>query len=190
MDCQSVGIELACANLGVKPGEYQFRKGAASVQDEGVIGRSIAKIANEVMCFCGRGWTAPARHLEMISKSAAWFPQHQEAVNTVLRALIATQAFQKQAVHVADIIGGTGSLAKGIGYGAAIGGSGLGSLYWLLSRHSRQDDADIDAMTREKDYYTQLSGEIEDAMKRKYNYNAQKPKRKSYRPGAGSAAGI
>ena len=144
-------------------------------------GRAVCKVAHEILCLTGYEQSAPAYHLDMITKSAEWHPQFQETADLLIRALIATQAFRKQAAHAGDILSAGGSLAKGIGYGSLAAGSGLGSLYWLLSRHSRQDDADITAKENQRDYYNQLSTEINDAMKRKYNYDAQKPVKKPYR---------
>lgn len=184
MDINAVAIHMACAGLGVNPSEYTFRKGAAAAheQNPGAVGRAILKTAHEIMCFTGRGATAAAFHLDLITKSADWHPQFQETADTVIRALIATKAFQKQAFHAGDLTAAVGSLAKGVGYGSLGAGAGAGSLYWLLSRHAKQDDADIAAKQQQLDYYNQLSSEIQDAMNRKYQYAAKQPAKRPYRP--------
>ena len=179
MHPEFLGEQLACIEFGVDPGTFPFHAGRAKVASaSGPLGRQVAKAAYDMMAQCGRGNTAPANHLLLISKQAAWHPQYQEVITTILDAARAVadlqkQAHTKQAVDSGDITGALGSLTKGLGYGSLAAGTGIGSLYWLLSRHASQDDADIESMKRRRDYYQQLTGEMEDSMRRKYRYEAQ-----------------
>ena len=181
MHPEFLGEQIACVEFGVNPGDLPLHWGRAKVasQDSGVIGRSVASAAYSLMNNQGLGHTAPACHLLLVSKQATWHPQYQEVIDTVLDAARAISSFQKQAVDSGDVTGAIGSLAKGVGYGSLAAGTGLGSLFWLLSRHASQDDADIEAMKRQRDYYDQLTSEIESSMRRKYQYDVQgtqKPK--------------
>ena len=174
MTSRDLGIMLACAECGVSPAEFPYRSGMAKVASRSdKIGRCIANASADILTFCGRGDTAPAHHLRMVAKSSAWYPQFDEAVNLCVKAAMAVQTFQKQALHSGDLVGGAGSVLQGLGYGSLIAGTGLGSLSWLLSRHASQDEANIEAMKRQRDYYNQLSSEIEDSMRRKYQYEQQ-----------------
>ncbi len=172
-----LGIQMACAEHGIKPSHYAFISGVAksAKANRGPIGRLIAKTAANMMTECGLGNTAPAIHLAMVSKQAEWHPQFQEAVGIVLSAIEVLKPMEKQAFNLGDVAGAGESVAKGVGYGTLGAGVGAGALWWLLSRHALQEDAKAKAMQGQVDYYNQLSSEIGDQMRRKYGYGAEKP---------------
>lgn len=175
MNSHQLGILLACIENGVDPRDFSRIEGMAKAasQNPGPVGRMIAKAAYDVMATCGRAHTAPANHLLMISKQASWCPQFQDVVDEVQRTLFVLLPLEKRAFQVSggDVLGALGSVGKGIGYGSLLAGGGLGALYWLLNRHSTQDESDIEAMKQQADYYQQLTRELEHNLRRKYNYN-------------------
>lgn len=65
-----------------------------------------------------------------------------------------------------------GLTAKGLAYGALGAGAGTGALYWLLSRHSRQGDAELESMQQQVDYYDDLHRRLSSRLKDKYGYDA------------------
>ena len=168
------GKYIACVEAGIAPHVLPQMEGAAAVlQGEKMAsaGRLIAKAAYDVMQVCGRGNEAPAFHLRFIAKSADWNTHYQEVVDHVVRTLKVLEPLQKQASIVPDVVSGLGLAGRTALYGSLGAGAGLGSLYWLLSRHANQDDSDIEAMNRQVHYYDQLSKELSDSMKRKYHYD-------------------
>jgi hypothetical protein len=74
-----------------------------------------------------------------------------------------------------DLASGVGNLAKGVGYTSVLGGSGLGALYWLLSRHSRQGSADLEALEQQSDYYHKLNKRIRDRLANRFNNSLGEP---------------
>lgn len=170
---------MACAERNVRPDAFPTLVGIAkeASTNPGPIGRLIAKAAASVMTECGRGNTAPAIHLALISKQANWVPQYQETINLVLDCIKMLEPMEKAAFNVGDAVGAGESIAKGVGYGTLGAGMGAGALWWLLSRHALQNDSKEKAMQGQVDYYNQLSSELEDQLKRRYGYNdpANKP---------------
>jgi len=170
---------MACAERDVRPDTFSTLSGIAkeAAANPGPTGRLIAKAAAEVLTECGRGNTAPAIHLALISKQANWVPQFQDAVNIVLDCIKMLEPMQKSAFNLGDALGAGESLVKGVGYGTLGAGVGAGTLWWLLSRHALQSDVKERAIQGKIDYYNQLSSEIEDQLRRRYGYadSAQQP---------------
>ena len=170
---------MACAERNVRPDAFPTLVGIAkeASTNPGPIGRLIAKAAAAVMIECGRGNTAPAIHLALISKQANWVPQYQETVNLVLDCIKMLEPMEKAAFNVGDAVGAGESIAKGVGYGTLGAGMGAGALWWLLSRHALQNDSKEKAMQGQVDYYQQLTSELDDQMRRRYgDYKPTDPK--------------
>ena len=166
---------MGAAESGIAPGSISFLQGVsakvASSESAPVLGRSIAKLGHDILASSGRKHSAPAAHLRLVSmtKNADWNAGHQDAVDHVIRTLRVLEPLKKQAFS--DALGAAGLAARGVGYGSVGLGAGLGALYFLLSRHSNQDSADLESMQRQIDYYNELGKELDDSMRRRYRYN-------------------
>ena len=176
------GIMLGCAEHQVAVTSFPFIQGMAkraNSPDNGPAGRALIKAAHDVMVACGYENTAPRMHLLLVAEQPAWNPHCQDVMNHVAGVLQVMAPMEK--VAFSDVMSGIGTAARGVGYGSIGAGAGLGALYWLLSRHVTQDDADIEAKQQQADYYHSLSRELKDSMDRKYRYTSvenAKPKRR------------
>jgi hypothetical protein len=179
------GVLLGCAEMGVAPKDFPFVDGLAQAltgEESEKVGRLLVKAARDVMCATGHGKEAPSFHLHFVYKSADWNTHCQEVADHVAQVLTVLHPLEKKASSMAgNLAAGAGLGLKGVGYGALGAGGGLGALYWLLSRHATQDDADSASMQHQIDYYNNLSRELSDSMKRKYQYDqeSQPPARKA-----------
>lgn len=134
-------------------------------------GKPILRQASQALWFRSPH-SAPAYHLHFLCKSA-WSPHTDEVLDLVLTAAQAQQQVKK-ATSLASFtnpgLAGLGLAGKGLLYGAAAGGAGAGALWWLLNRHASQDEADNAGKQQQVDYYQDLARELEDSMRRNYDY--------------------
>jgi len=165
------GILLGCAEMGVAPESFSVLEGIAETMDKSSSAeRLLVKAAYDLMVATGREFEAPTYHLRFVAKAAHWSDHCREIAGHVARTLKVLEPMQKQAFSLGDAGGAAMLGLRGLGYGSLGLGAGLGSLYWLLSRHANQDDADIESMKHQVHYYNQLSKELNDSMRRKYRY--------------------
>ncbi len=167
------GILLGCAEMGVAPESFSVLEGIAETMDKSASSsaeRLLVKAAYDLMVDKGYEFAAPTYHLRFVAKSAYWNDHCREIANHIVRTLRVLEPMQKQALSLSDAGGAAMLGLRGLGYGSLGLGAGLGSLYWLLSRHANQDDADIESMKHQVHYYNQLSKELNDSMRRKYRY--------------------
>lgn len=137
--------------------------------DGAAVERLLVKAAHACMFFSDMGHLAPAMHLKLVSDQSHWGPHCEEVATNVSRALSVLEPMHKQAF--AEITEGIGAGTKGLGYASLGAGAGLGSLYWLLSRHANQEAANLEASKKQIEYYHQLSRELNHSMRRKYHYD-------------------
>ncbi len=143
------GVMLGCVEMGVPPKGFAFVEGLAEAmtgEKSASAGRVLVKAARDLMCATGYGHTAPSFHLHFVYKSADWNEHCQDVADHVTRTLKVLEPMQKQAFGVGDAMAAGGLAGRGALYGSMGLGSGLGALYWLLSRHANQDDSDIESM--------------------------------------------
>ena len=169
MDAHDLGRMFGCLEYGFSPRSIDYIEGAASRGVDGGVGRQLFKAAHDIMSITGRGSSAPALHLMMLSKQADWTLHSDEVFRDISRLLLASQPMEKAAFSGAASLANTG--AKALTTGTLAGGAGLGALYFMLNRHATQDEADSEAMQHQVDYYNHLSRELEDSMRRKYHYD-------------------
>lgn len=163
---------IGAMERGYNPEDMDYIEAQAKVWDAegGPAGRLLIKAARDVLIATGAGHTAPAFHLHFLAKSADWNTHSKEVAADIARVLEIFEPHRKEA-FVKDLTGAGMAGARGALLGSMALGGGLGSLYWLLSRHSNQDNADIEAMQRQVEYYNELSRELQDSMRRKYRYD-------------------
>lgn len=170
---RNIGIFIGATEHGYNPSAMHFIKAAAERWDAegGPAARLVFKAARDLLTATGRQYSAPAFHFHFLSKSADWNDHAKEVVTLVAQVVEVMSPMHKQAFNIKDVTSAAGLAGRGALLGSVGLGAGLGSLYWLLSRHSNQDDADIEAMRKQVDYYHSLSKELEDSMRRKYRYD-------------------
>jgi hypothetical protein len=173
----NLGVALACVSHNLPMTSFPKLAGvAAKMQSAEAIPakRLLIKSAHDVMVLCGTGHTAPARHLEILADLPGWSTHAEDVYHDLVKACALSETLEKHAFN--EAVEGAGNLAKGIGYAGVLGGAGLGSLYWMLSRHATQNEADVEAKKRQLQYYQHLNHELQDSLRRKYRYsNATEP---------------
>lgn len=167
------GIQLECISRGIDPSDFHKYAAVAEVmasKEAAPAKRLLLKAAHDLMVLCGDGTKAAAFHLQQVIELPGWSTHADDVYNTVVQACAANDCLEKHAFN--DTVEGLGHVAKGLGYAGVLGGAGMGSLYWLLSRHATQDEKDNEARKQQLNYYNQLNRELQDSLARKYRYNA------------------
>lgn len=177
---KKLGMLIGAVEHGHNPGDLDAISGAVQVwdRDGGPAGRLLTKAARDLLIATGRGHTAPAFHLHFLCKSANWDLHAQEVAQEIAQVLEVCDDLRKEAFSLKDIPAAGGAVGRGALLGSMGLGGGLGALYWLLSRHSNQDDAEVEAMSNQVRYYDNLARELEDSMRRKYRYDRGNQSRK------------
>lgn len=143
-------------------------------------GEPVQRLVLKAASDCMRRFGAPGHpatwHAHFAAKSAVWTPHHRSIYDTVVRTCRMFDGLHKQAF--ADAASAVGLAGKGIGYGALLGGAGLGSLYWLLSRHASQDAAEVEAMKQQEEYYRRLGHQLQGSLDNEYRYDREREARK------------
>lgn len=185
-DMKKLGMFLGAIERGYNPARLPSMQAAGQVWDTdgGPAGRLLIKAARDLLIAQGRGQSAPAFHLHFLCKSSAWDTHSKEVAAAVAEVLDVCEPMRKEAFGAKDVLGASGALGRGALLGSLGLGGGLGALYWFLSRHSNQDDAETEAMSNQVKYYDELARELEDSMRRKYRYD----RGTQSRPGAAIAA--
>lgn len=189
-DMRKLGMLIGAIEHGYNPGDMDSITSSAAVWDAegGPAARLMFKAARDLLVATGRGQSAPAYHLHFLSKSASWDVHAKEVASHVAQVIDVLGPMHKQAFNVRDVAGAGGLMGRGALLGSMMLGGGLGTLYWLLSRHSNQDAADIESMQNQVNYYNELSKELEDSMRRKYRYDrGTQPSRPGANPSAVTA---
>lgn len=169
---KELGIAIGLTEHGYNPQDLAYIEGSNAVWDRegGPSGRLLIKAAHDLLVATGRGRTAPAWHLHFLTKMSDWDAHSKEVAEHIGQVMEVLEPMRKQAFNVSDAIGAGGTVGRAALLTSLAAGGGLGSLYWLLSRHSNQDSSDIESMQNQVNYYNELSKEVEDSMRRKYRY--------------------
>lgn len=172
MRAAHLGLLLGAVESGMTPAALSFCHGQnqkLARDTTGKIGRVLVREAHAVMQATKFANSAPSFHLKFVADSKDWTSHHQEVADDVTRVFALLRPMKKKA-FMPDAVAGAGLAARGLA-GASLGtGAGLGALYWLLSRHSNQDSADLESMQHQIDYYNDLGKELDHSMRRKHRY--------------------
>jgi hypothetical protein len=112
--------------------------------------------------------SAAFRHLKLAGddRDPALYDHRRDLYRTVCLACMCVDDQAKSAaVGLTPAVGGA---AKTLAYGALGAGASTGALYWLLARHSRQANAEVEALQQQVDYYDDLSKQLKQRMEDKY----------------------
>lgn len=170
-DAKQLGAVMGCLEMDISPDELNAISGCAQMWDRHgePAQRLLLKAANDLLCSTGLVFTAPAFHIRTVLETP-WSVHSRELAEDVVRTSMAMEQLDKQASAIPQLLETGGSALKGLGYTSLGAGAGLGSLYWMLSRHANQEDADNEAKKHQVEHYERLSRELQDSMRRKYRY--------------------
>lgn len=143
------------------------------------VGMVLKSAADVIKDHGGGEGTVPYQHLKLAAQQCmrdGLNAHHRELYDTVcdvcgdMDARFPKQAAAGPASAILPAASLVGTSAKGLAYGGAIGGAALGALYWLLSRHARQNTAETESLEHKVDYYNQLAKKMESRLGNDYNY--------------------
>ena len=182
---KEAGQKIAALAYGCSNGDLALADGLISTLEDpthpqyGNFQRVLCKYAADA--FAHAGYTTGFEHhlFKEASQVEEWYPEMDNISNAVLNGLGTVFARCKndadfkahEAIKEASLNGVFPAVAGGVmrntpdliknvaplGIGA---GAGVGSIAWLMNRHSRQDEDDLEAMKAKIDYYKQLTNEI------------------------------
>jgi hypothetical protein len=183
-DFYNVGLKLAAALNNKTEAELVALDGFIStmqnpkVANYGALQKIACKIAADAFEEAGRK-DDPVYHMyTALYKTAHWFKEldlFSDASLAALGRLYTT--YEKQAknerlddivkaakISVPGLVAMAGEsvpeVVKNLAAVGTIGGGVAGGLYWMMNRHSNEDEADSEAIKAKIDYYNNLSNEI------------------------------
>lgn len=181
----NLGVKLAGALLGKNPQELTAVSGFVSTVSNskeaayGYLQKCACKIAADAFEEAGRKNELEYHIFEKLAKADQWYPEFENYSDAVFRALgtislehekqsayMQNEALTKQAAgsilpNLLSITGRTTpEIVKIMAGAGALGGGITGGLYWLLNRHSQEDEDEAEVIKAKIDYYNRLSNEI------------------------------
>jgi hypothetical protein len=158
------GARVGAAMLGIDHSGLNHMLGSEKVMasaEAAPFNRELCKIAAAALAVDGDNHTPAAILFNNLSQVEEWHPGYNRFSDCVKRAM-AKQAMLP-AVVAANELGGKGLLKTLVATGV-IGGAGIGSLGFLLSRHANQTSAENAGLLEKVRAYRQLKRDIEEDM--------------------------
>lgn len=180
----NLGVKLASVSLGRDPKDMLALSGFVSAVDNpkennyGYIQKLACRIAADAFAEAGRKDELEYHLFEKLASSSQWFPEMDAYSDAAFRALGAVAMEYNSAVKEANcdaivkqannflpgLISMTGKstpdIVKAMAAAGALGGGVTGGLYWLLNRHSQEDEDEAEVIKAKIDYYNRVSNEI------------------------------
>lgn len=179
----NLGVKLAAAVRNRDSHNIISLTGLTSTVDNpkeanyGYLQKFVCKVAADAFSEAGRKTDMEYHIFEKLARAPIWYPEFDLFSNAAFSALgkIAdayeqetkqanNDAIVKQANPIAGLLTAFGKstpemMATAAGAGA-LGGGITGGLYWLLNRHSQEDEDEAEVMKAKINYYNKISDEI------------------------------
>jgi hypothetical protein len=180
----NLGVKLASAARGRDPQSLVAISGLVSTIDNpkeenyGFIQKFACKVAADAFAEAGRKTEFEYHIFEKLATASTWFPEFDSYSDAVLSALgkvamdyeqqtkeASNEAIVKEASNflpglIAMAGKTTPDVIKALAGAGALGGGITGGLYWLLNRHSQEDEDEAEVIKAKIDYYNKISDEI------------------------------
>jgi hypothetical protein len=184
----NLGVKLASTGLGRDPQSLLTISGLVSTIDNteeanyGFLQKFTCKVAADAFAEAGRKTEIEYHIFEKLSHAPIWYPQFDTYSDAAFAALgkVATDYEQQrkdaantQVVKQAqNLLPGllamagrtTPDVVKALAGAGALGGGITGGLYWLLNRHSQEDEDEAEAVKAKIEYYNKISDEIKNQL--------------------------
>lgn len=182
---EEAGKKLAALAYNCSNSDLAMADGLVSTLEDhthpeyGNFQRVLCKYAADAFDKAGQCTGFEHQLFKEASQVEEWYPEMDHISNSVLNALgtvfalakndadfKAHEAIKEAALNTlfpavaGGVMRNTPGLIKNIATLGIGAGAGIGSLAWLMNRHSRQDEDDLEAMKAKIDYYKQLTNEI------------------------------
>lgn len=186
MNAKNLGIISGLLGHGVAIDQWDALQGFAkeASANEEAWGRPVLRLACRILQASGMDKSASFFHLKLLN-GQPWSEHSSDVLHQVVDAIQATAETRKQAAALTDMANlggkwlgpgtaGIGLAGKSLLYGSLGAGAGLGSLWWLLNRHSREDDAENESKQQQVDYYNRLASELDESLRRNNQYDVRR----------------
>lgn len=182
---KKAGQKLAALAYGCSNGDLALADGLISTIEDhthpnyGNFQRVLCKYAADAFAQVGASTGFEYQLFKEASQVEEWYPEMDMLSNAILNGLgtvfskakndadtKAHEAIKEAALNsvfpavAGGVMRNTPGLIKNIATLGIGAGAGIGSLAWLMNRHSRQDEDDVEAMKAKINYYKQLTNEI------------------------------
>jgi len=180
----NLGVKLAAAANDRDPQSLVTLAGMVSTIDNpkeanyGYLQKFVCKIASDAFSEAGRKNEFEYHIFNKLASTPVWFKEFDTYSDAALTALgkiameyeqlnkeASTDAVVKEAQNLLPNILATAGRAtpevlRSIAAAGALGGGITGGLYWLLNRHSQEDEDEAEVIKAKIDYYNKISDEI------------------------------
>lgn len=180
----NLGVKLAAAAHGRDSNNIVALSGLVSTVDNpketnyGFIQKFVCKVAADAFAEAGRKNEMEYHVFEKLATTPVWYSEFDNYSDAAFAALglVAFEHEQlnkeasrddlvKQAKNfLPNLISMAGSstpdVIKAMAAAGALGGGITGGLYWLLNRHSQEDEDEAEQIKAKIDYYNKISDEI------------------------------
>jgi hypothetical protein len=180
----NLGAKMASIALDRDPQNLVTISGLVSAIDNpkeanyGFVQKFVCKVAADAFSEAGRKTEFEYHIFDKLANTVVWYPEFDSYSNAALSALgkvameyeeqikeASNEAIVKEASNflpglVAMAGKSTPDVIKTLAGAGALGGSITGGLYWLLNRHSQEDEDEAEVIKAKIDYYNKISDEI------------------------------
>jgi hypothetical protein len=180
----NLGVKLASVARSRDPQSLVTISGLVSTIDNpkeanyGYTQKFVCKVAADAFAESGRKSEVEYHVFDKLAGVPVWFPEFDTYSDAAFAALgkVATEyenqikeASSEEVVKQSNnfLTGllttagkATPDVVKNLAGAGAIGGGVLGGLYWLLNRHSEEDEDEAEVIKAKIDYYNKISDEI------------------------------
>lgn len=187
----NLGVKIASAARGRDPQSLVTISGLVSTVDNpkeanyGFTQKFVCKVAADAFSEAGRKHEIEYHIFEKLASTPIWYPEFDTYSDAVFSALGAVATEHENTKKQADaevivkqaagllpqLITTTGKstpdIIKSLAAAGALGGGITGGLYWLLNRHSQEDEDEAEVMKAKIDYYNKISDEIKSQLGKK-----------------------
>lgn len=178
------GQKLAAMMYGSNSEDAATASGLVTAIDDvsnpgyGNFQRLMCKYAAEAFREAGQGASFEYCLFKEAAQAPQWFPEMDKLSNAVVNSLGVVYLDAQQDEHLAgrevvknaamgilapsavSLVKKTPDLFKTVAGLGVAGGAGLGSLIWLMNRHSKQDSDKAEALRAKVKYYNKLTSQI------------------------------
>jgi hypothetical protein len=180
----NLGVKLASSARGRDPQSLVAIAGLVSTIDNpkeanyGFIQKFVCKIAADAFSEAGRKNEVEYHIFEKLAHTSIWYPEfdvysdaafasigklateHEHQIKEASSEELVKQA-QNFLPNLISMAGrSTPDIIKSLAAAGALGGGITGGLYWLLNRHSQEDEDEAEVVKAKIDYYNKISDEI------------------------------
>lgn len=180
----NLGAKLASTALGRDPQSLVTISGLVSTIDNpkeanyGFVQKFVCKVAADAFAEAGRKSELEFHIFEKLAHTPVWYAEFDAYSDAALMAIGKIAAENEQQIkeasseeivkqannllpNLVSMAGkSTPDIVKSIATAGAVGGGITGGLYWLLNRHSQEDEDEAEVVKAKIDYYNKISDEI------------------------------